>query len=231
MDGQELAAMTTVDADVLRDERSAAWAGLAFVALSTLWAVVVTIVEQPQLSQGTTQDFANFYADQSNRISLILASLSLALAGFALLWLLGGLRNVLRKAERMGGTLSTASVVSGTILGGLLFVFNAINVAVAWALEESDNFRLDPGSAQLFEGLSYLLAIEGAFVAAVFVGAASEVLRRSGVYPAWLTWGGLVIAALNFLLAFPFHGVSLVLVLPWLCAVSLVMLRRPAPAS
>jgi hypothetical protein len=67
MDGQEVGAMTTVNggAEVLRGERWAAWAGLAFVALSTLWAVVVTIVEQPQLSQGTTQDFTNFYADQS----------------------------------------------------------------------------------------------------------------------------------------------------------------------
>jgi hypothetical protein len=130
----------------------------------------------------------------------------------------------------VSGTLSTASVVSGAILGGLLFVFNAINMAVAWALEESDNFQLDPGSAQLFEGLSYMLAIEGAFVAAVFVGAASQVFRRYAVYPAWLTWGGLVIAVLNFLLAVPFHGVSLVLVLPWVCAVSLVMLRRPKPA-
>lgn len=223
--------MTTVNrgADVLRGERSAAWAGLAFVALSSLWAVVVTIVGQPQLSKGTTQDFANFYADQSNRISLILASLSLALAGFALLWLLGGFRNVLRRAEGVSGALSTASVVSGAILGGLLFVFNAINTAVAWALEESDHFRLDPGSAQLFEGLSYMLAIEGAFVAAIFVGAASLVFRRSGVYPAWLTWGGLVIAVLNFLLAVLSHGVSLVLVLPWVCAVSLVMLRRPNP--
>jgi hypothetical protein len=79
--------------------------------------------------------------------------------------------------------VTTASVVSGAILGGLLFVFNAINTAVAWALEESDNFRLDPGSAQLFEGPSYMLAIEGAFVAAIFVGAASHVFRRYGCIP------------------------------------------------
>jgi hypothetical protein len=106
-------------------------------------------------------------------------------------------------------------------------VFNGINVAVAWALEESDNFEFDPNSAQLFEGLSYLLAIQGALVGAALVWAASRVFRKTGIYPSWVAWGGLVIAVLNFLLAFPIHGVSLVLLLPWVLVVSVLMLTRP----
>jgi hypothetical protein len=206
--------------------RFAGWAGVAFVALSTLWVVVVSIVGAPQLSQATTEEFASFYDEQDNRISLMLASLSLALAGFALLWFLGGLHGVLRRAEGESGRLSTTVVVSGAILGGLLFVFNAINVAVAWALEESDHFQFDPNSAQLFEGLSYLLAIQGAFVGAALVGASSQVFRKAAIYPAWVAWGGLVIAALNFLLAFPIHGVSLILLLPWVLVISVLMLAR-----
>ena len=201
-------------------------AGIAFVALSTVWVVVVSIAEAPQLSQATTEEFASFYDDQGNRISLILASLSLALAGFAFLWFLGGLRSVLRRAEGESGPLSTTAIVAGAILVGLLFVFNAINVAVAWALEESDNFQFDPNSAQLFEGLSYLLAVQAAFVGAAFVGAASQVFRKAAIYPAWVVWGGLVIAVLNFLFAFPFHGVSLILLLPWVLVLSVLMLVR-----
>jgi RsiW-degrading membrane proteinase PrsW (M82 family) len=71
-----------------------------------------------------------------------------------------------------------------------------------------------------------LLAIEGAFVGAAFVGAASQVFRKSAIYPTWVTWGGLVIAVLSFLLAFPIHGVSLILVLPWVLVVSVLMLTR-----
>lgn len=141
-----------------RGDRSAAWAGIAFVALATVWVVVVSIGEAPRLSQETTQEFASFYDDQGNRISLILASLSLALAGFAFLWFLGELRGVLRRTEGENEALSTTVVVAGAILVGLLFVLNAINAAVAWALEESDNFQFDPNSAQLFEGLSNLLS-------------------------------------------------------------------------
>jgi hypothetical protein len=220
--------MASVEASSVarRGERSAGWAGIAFVALSTVWVVVVSIVGTPQLGNGTTEDFTDFYDDQGNRISLMLASLSLALAGVALLWFLGGLRSVLRRAEGESGTLSTTVVVGGAILVGLLFVFNAINVAMAWALEESDHFRFDLNSAQLFEGLSYLLAIQAAFVGAAFVGAASQVFRKSAIYPAWVAWGGLVIAVLNFLLAFPIHGVSLILVLPWVLVVSVLMLTR-----
>jgi hypothetical protein len=214
-------------ADAPRRERAAGWAGIAFVALSTVWAVVVTVTAAPQLSQATTQEFVSFYDDQGNRISLILASLSLAFAGFALLWFLGGRHRGLRKAEGENGMLSTTAVISGAILIALLFVFNGINVAVAWALEESDNFEFDPNSAQLFEGLSYLLAIQGALVGAALVWAASRVFRKTGIYPSWVAWGGLVIAVLNFLLAFPIHGVSLVLLLPWVLVVSVLMLTRP----
>ena len=207
-------------------ERSAGWAGIAFVVLSILWAVVQVSVGPPELGKATTEEFVSFYDDQSNRISLILASLSLALAGFALLWFLGGLRSVLQRAEGESATLSTIAVIAGAVLVGLLFVFNSVQVAVAWALEESDDFRLDPDSARLFEGFSYLLAIQGALVAAVFVGAASKVFRKAQIHPTWLTSGGLVIAALNFLLAVPVHGVSLILVLPWVLVVSVPMLRR-----
>jgi hypothetical protein len=209
-----------------RSDRSAGWAGIAFVTFSTVWVVVVSFAEAPQLSQATTEEFASFYDDQGNRISLILAALALALAGFAFLWFLGGLRRVLRQAEGENGTLSTTVIVSGTILVGLLFVFNAINVAVAWALEESDNFQFDPNSAQLLEGLSYLLAIQGAFVGAAFVGAASQVFRKTAIYPPWVARSGLVIAVLIFLSALPIHGVSLILVLPWVLVVSVLMLNR-----
>jgi hypothetical protein len=211
---------------VLRGERSAGWAGIAFVALSTLWAVVQVSLSPPQLSQASTEEITSFYGDGGNRIPLILASLSLVLAGVALLWFLGGLRRILRRAEGDPGTLTTTAVMGGAVLVGLLFVFNTVQVAVPWALEDSDNFRLDPDSARLFEGLSYLLAIQGALVAAVFVGAASKLFRKAEIHPTWLARGGLVIAALNFLLAVPTHGVSLVLLLPWALVVSVLMLPR-----
>jgi hypothetical protein len=110
--------------------------------------------------------------------------------------------------------------------GPLLVAF-----AVPWALEESDNFRLDPDLTRLFEGFSYLLAIQGALVGAVFVGAASKLFRKAEIYPTWLAWGGLVIAALNFLLAVPIHGVSLILLLPWALVVSVLMLLRVPESS
>jgi hypothetical protein len=192
-----------------------------------MWAVAQVIVGPPELGKSSTEEFTSFYDDQSNRISLILATLSLALAGFALLWFLGGLRSVLRRIEGDTGALATTATMGGVVLAGLLFVFSAVQVAVPWALEESDNFRLDPDSARLFEGLSYLLAIQGALVAAVFVGAASKLFRKAEIHPTSLAWGGLVIAALNFLLAVPIHGVSLILLLPWALVVSALMLPRP----
>ena len=213
-------------ANVFRGERAVGYAGIAFVALATVWGVLQVILSPPELGASTTQEFASFYGDQSNRISLMLAALALALAGFALLWFVGGLRTVLRRVEGDVETLAATAALAGTVLAGLLFVFNAIQVAVPWALEESDYFRLDPGVAQLLEGMSYLLAIQGALVAAVFVGAAAKLFRRVDIAPSWIAWSGIVIAVLNFLLAFPIHGVSLALVLPWIFIVSVLMVAR-----
>ena len=76
-----------------------------------------------------------------------------------------------------------------------------------------------------------MLAIQGAFVGAAFVGAASQVFRKTAIYPAWVAWGGLVIAALNVLLAFPVHGLSLILVLPWVLVGGVLMLARSRDES
>jgi uncharacterized YccA/Bax inhibitor family protein len=213
-------------ANVFRGAAAPGYAGLAFVALATVWGVIQVALGPPELGKSTTQEFASFYGDQGNRIALMLAALALALAGFALVWFLGGLRTVLRRAEGDVETLAATAVIGGTLLAGLLFVFNAVQVAVPWALEESDYFRLDPGIAQLLEGMSYLLAIQGALVAAVFVGATAKLFRRGGTVPSWVAWSGIVIAVLNFLLAFPIHGVSLVLVLPWIFLVSVLMIAQ-----
>jgi hypothetical protein len=50
--------------------------------------------------------------------------------------------------------------------------------------------------------------------------------RRKGaeIYATWLGWGGLVIAAVTFLLAVPIQGVSLILLLSWALVVSVLML-------
>jgi hypothetical protein len=126
--------------NVFRRERLAGYAGIAFVALSTVWGVLQVGLSPPELGASTTQEFASFYGDQSNRISLMLAALALALAGFAFLWFLGGLRTALRRTEGDVKTLAATAVVAGSVLAGLLFVFNSVQVAVPWALEESDYF-------------------------------------------------------------------------------------------
>jgi hypothetical protein len=117
-------------------------------------------------------------------------------------------------------------MIAGVVLVGLLFVFTQSKSPFLGALEESDNFRLDPASARLFEGLSYLIATKARSSQHVFVGAASKLFRKAEIYPTWLAWSGLVIAALNFLLAVPIHGVSLILPLPWALVVSVLMLPR-----
>ncbi|WP_410961779.1 hypothetical protein, partial [Salmonella sp. SAL4457] len=81
------------------------------------------------------------------------------------------------------------------VLAGLLFVFAAIDVVIPWSLEESDHVVLDPNTARLIEGVTNVLAIEGALVGAVFIGTSARVLRGLAVIPGWLARSGAVAAA------------------------------------
>lgn len=208
-----------------RGERSAAWSGIVFAVLSIFWAIVAVSLSPPQL-QSSSEEITAFYGDQSNRIWLLAGALALAFAGFLFLWFLGSLRSVLRRAEGDAGRHTGVAFAGGVTLAGLLFAFNSVNVAIPWALEASDAFRLDTDSTRLFEGVTNILAIQGALAGAVLIGATSTLARRAAVFPKWLAWAGLLIAALNVLLAVPFHGVSLILVPPWVVAVCLFVLPR-----
>lgn len=204
---------------------------MLFVALCLGWVGLSAILAAPQLSKASDAEIATFFADQSNRLRIIGGFLVLSLAGIALLVFVAAQNELIKVRTGDGGAhvASTTALVSGAVVAGLLFVFDAANALIPWAFEESDHFRLDPNSARLVEGLTNLLAIEGALVGAVFLGTSARLLRRLEVVPGWLGRSGVVAAVIVFLLAAPFHGVALGLLLPWVLAVSVALLASARP--
>lgn len=176
---------------------------------------------QPEAS---VQDVAQVIAQPAPPIVFVGLALdvlgSVAFALFAArLW------GTLRSAEAPPGWLSTAAFGAALLAVAASFVdktiFSAIFLHAGGGIE--------PGvAAPLFAVASASFALFSTF-AGVFIGLASVVALQTSVLPRWLGWLGLAVLALSLagvalaeigFLAFP-------LVLVWLIAASVLLLRRP----
>lgn len=203
--------------------REGGLAGLVFVALAVVWGILLFAVDRPSYNS-SDETVSEFWGDSGNRRLLLAADLALAFAGVALLWFLGGLRVVLRRAEGEPARLATIAFAGGVVLAALLFVKNAFDGGVALALEFEQGFTLDPDVARAFDAVFLGLLIQEGFAAAVLVGAASLLVVRTGVFARWLGWAGVAVALLA-LASWLVPGVPLVPVLAWVATVSVLMLR------
>jgi hypothetical protein len=209
----------------VNDTRSGAFAGIAFVALAVLWAIVLATADRPSYNSADDA-VTEFWTDSGNRRLVLLADLALGLAGVALLWFLGSFRVVLRRAEGEPARLATIAFAGGVVLSALLFVKNAIEGGIALALEFEQGFTLDPDVYRALNAIFLGLLIHEGLAAAVLIAAASLLVLRTHVFPRWLGWTGLAVAVVA-LLSWLVPGLPLVLVLAWILAASVVMLRRP----
>jgi hypothetical protein len=209
----------------VNDTRSGAFAGIAFVALAVLWAIVLATADRPSYNSADDA-VTEFWTDSGNRRLVLLADLALGLAGVALLWFLGSFRVVLRRAEGEPARLATIAFAGGVVLSALLFVKNAIEGGIALALEFEQGFTLDPDVYRALNAIFLGLLIHEGLAAAVLIAAASLLVLRTHVFPRWLGWTGFAVAVVA-LLSWLVPGLPLVLVLAWILAASVVMLRRP----
>jgi hypothetical protein len=210
-----------------RWERRWGWGGIAFVALVVGWAIVIIAVSRPG-ADASADEIRSFFADDGDSGWLFFSSILLGLAGLVFLPFLGSLRSVLRRAERGTGRLSAVAFGAGLVFTALLFVKNSIDLGIAIAVEWQD-LELDPGAYQLLDGVFAGLLMHEGVALGVLIGATSLIALRTGVFPRWLAWSGVVVAILSVLSLLLF-GFPLILDLVWLLAVSALIVRAAGPA-
>jgi hypothetical protein len=211
------------------DDRSTGILGIVFVGLSLLWAALLISADPPPWDS-SDREVTAFFADGGKRAQLLTAAVALALAGVILVAFAAGFRRVLLRGESAQRWLADAAFGGGVAMAALLFVKNAILGAVPIAAEFSDDFVVDPGAYRALEAVQTGVLIQEGFAAAVLIGGASLYALRTGALPRWLAISGAVVAALA-LGSWFLYGVQLILVLAWLLAASVVLLRRPPRAA
>jgi hypothetical protein len=205
-------------------ERRAGWGGIAFVVLSVAWAIVVAGADLAGFEASDEEIRESYDPERGDTGWLWLASLFLALAGIGLLWFLGSVRTLLRRAEP-SGRLAAVAFAGGIVLAGLMLVKNAIQLGIAAAVDWED-VVVEPGALRLIDAMFLGLIMHEGVAGAVLVGATSIVALRTGVLPRWFAWAGVVVAVLAFF-SVVIWGLGLIALLAWVAVLSVFILRRP----
>lgn len=177
--------------DDTRWERWGAIGGFLFVIGMAL--LFFTTGDPPE--DATSEQVVQFY--EANEFATTWgAYIYVTVAGLGLLWFLGSLRSALRRAEAGTGRLSAIATAAGAGSIVLLFGGAAVFISTAFAVTDpfSANFQLDVSTHEMVSAAGFGLFIYHLVLAGALVGVASVVSIRTGVFPKWLGWVGLVLA-------------------------------------
>jgi hypothetical protein len=212
----------------MADSRWERWGPIAGIVFVVLFVVGLSLYDLPS-SDDSVAKITSYYNDGGNRAQIIVASYLLWFAGLFFLWFLASLRVRLLAVEGAPGRLT--SIVFG---GGLLFVA-AMTVAaacfasIAGDMTFADEKFVSADAARFLPELGYpILLIGGVFAAIAMIDAASVLIVRTRVLPAWIGYFGFV-AAILLLGAVIF--LPIIFLVLWVLFVSVAMMRaRPAEA-
>jgi hypothetical protein len=203
-------------------ERWAPIAGIAFVVLMVVGSALVSDVPAPD---APGREIADYLADSGNLTRNIVGAYLWAIGALVFLWFLVPLRNRLRRAEGGTGSLSSLAFGAGLAFTAVWLVSAVVLSAVPFAIEFRDATISDPDLVRVLGSTGRLLLLLGAgFAALLVVLAASLAGFRTGVFPRWLAWLGIV-ASVSLLFAVVYGNI-----LPfwtWVFLASIVMWRRP----
>jgi Domain of unknown function (DUF4386) len=202
-------------------ERWAPIGGIVFVVLMVVGSILVGDVPR---ADAPAQEIADYLADGDNHTRNIIGAYLWAVGALAFLWFLTRLRSDLRSAEGETGALSALAFGAGVAFTAVWMVSAAAFASVAYAVELRDAPVSDPDLVRVLLPMGrLLLLLGGGFAGGLVVLAASVAILRTGVFPRWLAWLGIV-AAIALLFAVVYGNILPFWV--WVFIASIVMLMR-----
>ena len=179
-------------------------------------------------AKSSTSSIVSYYASHTHwhrqEAGLLLGAASMVF----FLWFLGGLTARLRSGERGDGGLSSALLAAGAAFAVLYAALSTMRGITAFALSGSHAFRaagLDPQLIRSFEQARSLFFVFALVAGAVVVAASSTLSARLRVWPAWVSYAGLLVALLVLVGAFLAAG-AVFLMLAWIVLVGAFMLAE-----
>ena len=208
----------------LRVARLVPATGIAFVLL----VVLASLIKDAPGTDAADAEILGYYQDEGHRRNELIAFFLVGLAALCFLSWLGSLRGFLARAEGEPARLTTAATASGAAFITLAVFAHVAATAISWTVVGYDRYRVDPDTARILGSVWYGSFVMSMFAAAAMLLAASILTLHSRVFPTWLAalgFLGAVAGLLGFLLW------PSVVILLWIVAASVLMLRAASPAS
>jgi len=168
-------------------ERLGAAAGI--IAVATL--VVGFMLPGVLSSDASASEIRSYFLD--NRVALLTQTVLVGTAMLLFLLFIATLRNVLRRTESGTGELSAVMSGAALVMVAMVLVCMSIVAALSWRAAGT----LD---ASVTGFLYDLIAAGFTFIGiptAVFLGSTAVLMRRTDVFPEWMSIGVMVMAVLN----------------------------------
>lgn len=216
--GVERASISTVG-------RLGAIAGIGFAVLFIAGLVLLTNSPEEDVADA---ELLAFYADSGNRLQAVAGVYLMAFAGILFLGFLAQLRAILSRSRLDGSPLVSLSTTAGAVFITMLFAGAAAIATVPVGMEMGAIAQPSADVTRVMPQLGYaLLLLFSMFAASALIISISALALRSGVFPRWFGWLGIV-CGLLLLLAVAFIPV---VALPiWAIAASVVLLRQTSAA-
>jgi Domain of unknown function (DUF4386) len=214
------------------DSRWERWSALGGAVFAVLIIVAGFLPGSPPKTSDSTAKIAKFVNDNAGAIRW--QAFVGALATVALLWFLGAVWRVLRRAEGGNPRLTVVAVV-GAVFAAVMGAVGSVMLASLGIVGAGGTGS--PATLRFAYVLSTNLAFAVVVGVAVFLAAFSVVIVRTGAYPKWLGWVGILIALISVVAAaavsstrdvfmvlgfVAFLGSTL-----WLIVISILMMRSP----
>jgi hypothetical protein len=188
-----------------------------------LWAVVIFLLDSDPGDSDT--DIVAWYADSGNRDQQIIAFFLVLAASLSFVWFLSVLRGRLAQAEGTAGTKTTLAFGAGLVAVTLWTIAMAVWMAISFAVDDADEFVVDPNMDRLFGNFGYALWFGGTTIALLVVLCTALVGLRGQPIPRWLAWVSILVA-ITMLASFAF--IPFLIWLGWVLVVSAVLIWKPS---
>jgi hypothetical protein len=201
----------------------ARWAPISGILFVVLWAVVIFMLDSDPGDSDT--DIVSWYADSGNRDQQVIAFFLVLAASLCFVWFLSVLRGRLAQAEGGAGLKTALAFGAGLVAVTLWTIAMAVWMSVSFAVDDSDDFVVDPNTERLFSNFGYALWFGGTTIALLVVLCAALVGLRGELIPRWLAWVSILVA-ITMLASFAF--IPFLIWLGWVLVVSVVLIWKPS---
>jgi hypothetical protein len=206
------------------DRRAAARLGGISGILYVVLFIPAYIVGYPDaLNPASSAQEVFDYFDVGQSMFLFFNGTLSIFAVFFLLWFLGMLHGLLRRAEGEGIGLSSVALFGGAMFAIMSFVGVAVEISLPATLGRLISFQEDAQLVFLTLALSSWVYHFCQIGTSVLVAATSLIAIRTGALPDWMAWAGFVVALLA-LLHFLLPLLAALAGLLWIAVVSVLML-------